>query len=216
VGTGVKRRTYDSPRRRAQAEATRQAILDAAQRLFERDGYVATAMPAIAAEAGVALKTVYVIFESKARLVRALWEARLGGEEEATPVLERQWFRALTEEPDPELKLRLVAAQARRVKGRSGALLEMIRTAAPAETEIAALWDGIEAKLLNVSRAIVEQLQASDALARDLDVTRATDILWMLNHPTVWHLLVMGRRWSAERYEAWLCDNLCAQLLASS
>ena len=54
------KRRYDSSRRRAQAEATRGDILDAARRRFEQHGYAATSMDAIAAEAGVALKTVYV------------------------------------------------------------------------------------------------------------------------------------------------------------
>ena len=38
-----------SPRRRAQADATRRDIIAAAQRLFERQGYAATTMAAIAA-----------------------------------------------------------------------------------------------------------------------------------------------------------------------
>ena len=76
----VKRtRPYDSPRRREQAAATRRAILEAAQTLFERDGYAATSMPSIAAEAGVALKTVYVAFETKANLLTALWNASSSG-----------------------------------------------------------------------------------------------------------------------------------------
>lgn len=52
------KRAYNSPRRQQQAAATRRGILEAAQRLFERQGYPATTMEAIAAEAGVALKTV--------------------------------------------------------------------------------------------------------------------------------------------------------------
>ena len=44
----VKRR-YESPRRKAQADATKRDILAAAQRLFERQGYAATTMAAIAA-----------------------------------------------------------------------------------------------------------------------------------------------------------------------
>ena len=40
-------RRYDAPRRREQAAATRELILDAAQALFERDGYAATSMAAI-------------------------------------------------------------------------------------------------------------------------------------------------------------------------
>jgi len=60
------KRRYDSPRRREQAAATRREILEAAQPLFERQGYAATTMAAIASEAGVALKTVYVAFETRA------------------------------------------------------------------------------------------------------------------------------------------------------
>lgn len=213
MASTVNSRPYDSPRRRAQAEATRQAILDAAQRLFEGQGYGATSMPAIAEEAGVALKTIYVYFETKAGLVHALWDARLGGDEAATPVFERGWYRAVVDEPVPERKLRLVAAQAHHVKGRSGALLEMIRTAAGTDPEIASLWEGIEAKLIDVQRSIVEQLHASGSLARSLELTEATDVLWTLNHPAVWQLLVRVRGWTGEQYERWLGDILCSQLL---
>jgi AcrR family transcriptional regulator len=216
MASGVEGRRYDSPHRRAQAESTRQAILDAAQRLFEAQGYGATSMPAIAEEAGVALKTVYVYFETKAGLVRALWDARLGADEAAVPVLERDWYRAVVDEPDPERKLHLVAAQSRRVKSRSGALLEMIRTAASTDPEIAALWAGIEAKLLDVQRAIVEQLHASGSLERSLDLNEATDILWTLNHPATWQLLVGARRWTGEQYERWLGGIFCSQLLDPS
>jgi AcrR family transcriptional regulator len=206
-------RQYDSPRRREQAAATRRTILDAAQQLFERDGYAATSVPSIAAEAGVALKTVYVGFETKANLLNALWEARLGEDEEAVPVFERAWYRSLVTEPDPERKLRIVAAQAREVKTRSGDLLEVIRNAAWADVEIALLWGRIQAKLLDVQRSVVGQLVESKALAGSLDVATATDILWTLNHPSVWRLLVRERGWTPEQYERWLGDTFCSQLL---
>jgi AcrR family transcriptional regulator len=144
-------------------------IIDAARRLFEDGGYTATAVPSIAAEAGVAVKTVYLAFETKAGLLRAVWEARLGGEEEAIPVLERRWMRELTEEADPVGKLRLLAAQSRRVKTATGRLLEAIRTAAATDPEVAPLWQDIEAKLLRVQRAVVDQLDALDALRPSLD-----------------------------------------------
>jgi AcrR family transcriptional regulator len=188
-------------------------IIDAARRLFEYGGYTATAVPSIAAEAGVAVKTVYLAFETKAGLLRAVWEARLGGEEEAIPVLERRWMRELTEEADPVGKLRLLAAQSRRVKTATGRLLEAIRTAAATDPEVAPLWQDIEAKLLRVQRAVVDQLDALDALRPSLDAREATDILWTLNHPTVWHLLVRERDWPPANYEQWLSDAFCQQLL---
>src|ERR671915_453346 len=117
----VKTRPYNSPRRREQAEATRRAILEAAQRLFERQGYAATTMAAIAAEAGVALKTVYVAFETKSGLLRALWHLLLRGDEDEAPVRERRWYREVLDEPDPERQLRMNARNSRAVKARAGA-----------------------------------------------------------------------------------------------
>src|SRR3954447_14382530 len=103
------KRRYDSPRRREQAAATRREILQAAQRLFERQGYAATTMEAIAAEAGVALKTVDVAFETKSGLLRSLWRLLLRGDEADAPVGERGWYRRVLEEADPERQLRLTA-----------------------------------------------------------------------------------------------------------
>src|SRR4051812_50190339 len=82
-------RRYDSTRRREQAAATRLEILEAAQRLFERDGYVATTMAAVAAEAGGALKKGYPAFETKGGLLRALWHPRPRGDEGDRPDAQR-------------------------------------------------------------------------------------------------------------------------------
>ena len=79
------RRRYDSPRRREQAAATRRQILAAAQELFERDGYAATSMAAIASTAGVSLKTVYLAFETKSGLLRALWHCFYAATRPASP-----------------------------------------------------------------------------------------------------------------------------------
>src|SRR5688500_10312377 len=117
------KRVYSSPRRQQQAAETRRAILDAAHRLFERDGFAATTMEAIAGEAGVSLKTVYLAFETKGRLLRAVWDLVLKGDESNAPVAERPWHVELLEEPDPERKLRLVARNSCVVKVRIAALL---------------------------------------------------------------------------------------------
>src|SRR3954471_10829461 len=112
----VKTRRYNSPRRREQAAATRREILEAAQRLFERDGYAATTMAAIAAEAGVALKTVYLAFESKSGGLRALWNMLLRGDTGDAPVSERAWYREVLDEPDPERQLQRAAHASRVAK----------------------------------------------------------------------------------------------------
>jgi AcrR family transcriptional regulator len=207
------RRRYHSPRRREQAAATRLQILEAAERLFERQGYAPTTMAAIAAEAGVALKTVYVAFETKSGLLRALWHLRLRGGEGDIPVAEQGWFRETLAEPDPERLLRRNAANSRTVKLRIGALGEVVLAAASSEPEIAALWARIQSDYHENQRAIVESLHARGALDPSLDVDRAADILWTINHPSVWKLLVYERGWTPEQYEQWCADTACAQLL---
>lgn len=209
----VKRRAYNSPRRREQAAATRMAILAAAQRLFERQGYAATTMAAIAAEAGVALKTVYLAFETKSGVLRALWNLRLRGARDDVPVAQQQWYREVVEEPDPARQLRLNARNSRRAKVRIAALLEVIHSAAPVDPDIEALWDRIQTDYHANQGVIVESLHAKGALRRGLDVDRATDILWTLNHPHLWRLLVGERGWGPADYEQWTGDVACSQLL---
>jgi AcrR family transcriptional regulator len=214
MAEGVKAtRRYDSPRRREQAAATRREILGAAQRLFEREGYATTTMAAIAREAGVALKTVYVAFETKSGLLRALWHLLLRGAADDAPMGERPWFRELMAEPDPERQVELLAENSVRVKRRAGGILEVIRSAAASDPDAAALWERIQSDFRGIHRPVAERLGERGALRADLDVERATDLLWTLNHPDVWQLLVVRRGWSAEAYGAWFTDAVRAQVL---
>jgi len=209
----VKTRRYNSPRRREQAAATRRQILEAAQRLFESSGWSATTMAAIAGEAGVSLKTVYLAFETKSGVLRALWNLRLRGDEGEAPVGERAWYREVLEEPDPERQLQLTAKNSRMVKERIGPLLGVIRSAAPVDADSAALWNRIQSDFYENQRGIVETLHKRKALRRGLGVERASDILWTLNHPDLWQLLVGERGWTAEQWEGWFTEAVRAQLL---
>ena len=207
-------RPYESPRRREQAEATRLAILAAAQRLFERDGYAGTSVAAIAKEATVTPRTVYLGFETKAGLLRAVWNRALRGERDDAPVAAQRWFQEVLEEPDPERTLRLNARNSSRFKERSTGLLQVVRDAAPLEVEIAGLWERIQTEYYANQRAVVESL-GRGALRRGLSVTRAADIIWALNHPNTWIQLRVLRGWTPTQYERWVGDTSCEQLLAA-
>jgi AcrR family transcriptional regulator len=209
----VKRR-YDSSRRREQATATRRQILEAAERLWTRDGYVGTSIAAVAAAAGVTARTVYLGFGSKSGLLRALWNHRLRGDAGERPVGERTWFLAVVDEPDPERALRLNVRNAKLVRRRVGRLLDVIRDAAASDAEVAELWARIQREFYDNQHTVVEALHRRRALRRGLGVQRATDLLWTLNHPDVYRLLVGERGWTPDQHERWLADILCRQLLA--
>jgi AcrR family transcriptional regulator len=125
AGAVKPKRPYNSPRRQEQAAATRRSVLEAARRLFERDGYAATTMEAIATEAGVALKTVYVIFVTKSGLLRALWDVLLKGDDDAAAVATRVVPRGA----EAPIRRRSCASTpaTRAVKERIGKLLRVIR-----------------------------------------------------------------------------------------
>ena len=211
-GTVKPRRRYESPRRREQAAATRQAILEAAERLFAKRGYVGTSVAEIADEARVALKTVYAVFGTKAEVLRALWNLRMRGDEELVPMAKRPWYREIVDEPDPQRRLALVAHNSRIVRERTAHVTEIVRQAAPADEQIAALWERFQREFYELGvRGIVETLERDGVLSADL--TTAADIGWTLTHPDLYQLLVRQRGWSPEAYERWLTETLCAQLI---
>jgi AcrR family transcriptional regulator len=206
-------RRYTSPRRRAQAEATRAEILRAAQRLLERDVYAATTVAAVADEAGVALKTVYVAFGTKGGLLRALWNVLLRGDADNVPMGERPWYRALLAEPDPGARLDRLAAGSRAVKDRAGPLMSVIRDGAAVDDDVADLWARIEREFRDLLAPVAATFAEEGVLREGVDEERGADLLWALNHPDVWRLLVRVRGWSADEYEIWLAGAFRRELL---
>ncbi|MEY2424557.1 MAG: hypothetical protein QOI61_129 [Actinomycetota bacterium] len=207
------KRAYNSARRQAQAEATRLGILDAAHRLFLRDGYVTTTVEAIAAEADVSAKTVYDAFATKAGVLRAVWDLRLKGDTDDAPVAVRPWFVELLEEPDPRRMVALIAHNSVVVKQRIGDLLRVIRSAASVDADSAALWQLITTDFHANQRALVDAIAKRKGLRAGLSVGQATDVLWMLNHPDTWLNLHGERGWSAKEFEKWFTQSARMLLL---
>jgi len=75
AGQGTQRRAYRAPARQAGALATRRRIRQAAHRLFLEHGYAATSMKAVARQARVAEKTVYLQFATNTALLKEVVEA---------------------------------------------------------------------------------------------------------------------------------------------
>ena len=116
------RRRYDTTSRREQAALTRARILEAAHRVFLVRGYAGATIPRIAAEAGVAVETIYRAASGKPGLLAAVVESALAGGmvNAELPVEQRPGIRRVIEEKDPARKLRLYAATQPGVYGRAG------------------------------------------------------------------------------------------------
>jgi AcrR family transcriptional regulator len=215
VSRAAKRRPYSSATRQSAALATREAIIEAARRLFLERGYAGATMPAIAEAAGVALDTVYATVGKKPTLFRLLVETAISEREDAVPPEERDYVRALRAEPDARGKLRIYAAAISAIQPRLAPLFRMLQSAAPMEPELEALWREISQRRAANMRLLVEDLAATGRLREGLSVGVAADIIWSMNSPEFYLLFVEQRGWSPQAFQSWLEDAWIRLLLQS-
>jgi AcrR family transcriptional regulator len=208
-----RRRAYDSPRRREQARATRQAILQAARDLFVDGGYVATTIEAIAARAKVSPETVYATFGNKRSMLSELIDVSMAGDDAPVPILERGWAQEMRTEPDPKRRLRLLAKNGRLILERTAPVYEVLRGASAADAQIASLLERNKAQRFAGQRELLRILIEGHPLREGLTARTAADIVFAIGSPETYRLLVLDRGWSADRFERWYADTLARLLL---
>jgi AcrR family transcriptional regulator len=206
-------RRYDSARRKEQARQTRAAILEAAQRLFGERGYASSTIEAIAAEAGVAVDTVYATFGSKRGVLSNLMDIRVGGDDQPVGVLDRPGPQRVRREPSQRRQLAAFATDVTARIERSRPVDDIIRSAAAVDLEIATMRSRLhETRFLNLQQ-FVGWLAANGPLRQDLSEADAAAIIWSLTSPEIHRLLRVDRAWSPERYSEWLAETLTRTLL---
>jgi len=214
MARAVKKRRYNSSSRKETAKLTRRSIIDSARRLFLDKGYAATTMPAIAQTAGVALDTVYATVGKKPSLFRLLIEIAISGSDTALPAEERDYVQAIRAEPDAARKLRIYAAALCSIQQRLAPLFRVLQGAAPLDPELAALWQAISQRRARNMRLFAADLAATGRLRSNLPLAKAADIIWSMNSPEFYLLLVEQRRWSGKEFEDWLAGAWIQLLLA--
>ena len=210
----VKPRRYDSPRRRAQAAETRRAD--------PRGGRAPVRAPGLRGHDDVGDR----------RRGRRRAEDGLRGvrdqERRAARALAPASARRPGGRPDPRARLvprgagrarpgaRAAAGRARGSAGQ-GARRRAVRRAAQRRRRRSGHRGAVEPDRVGVLREPARgRRRARAACAPGLDVTRAADIMWTLNHPDVWELLVGGRGWTPDEWEEWFAATLSAQLLGEA
>lgn len=209
----AKKRRYDSSSRKEAARATQQGILDAARSVFLDKGYAAATMPAIAHAAGVALDTVYATVGKKPALFRLLIEMAISGADTAVPAEERDYVQAIRAETGAAGKLRIYASALRSIQQRLAPLFRVLQGAAPLDPELAVLWKNVSERRAKNMRRFASDLAATGRLRSDLSVAKAADMIWTMNSPEFYLLLVEERGWSPKEFEDWLVDAWIRLLL---
>lgn len=209
----VVKRRYDSSRRNEQARQTRRAVLTAAAKLFVDPGYAATPLTAIAAEAGVAVQTVYAAFGSKRQLLSELVDVTIAGDDEPVPLPDRPFVTEIRALADPRAKLARYAQHLSETHARQTDVMIALAGAATADPDAAEIWQKQVDDRLRGMAMFGAELLATGQLRAEHDTDSVADILWLAMDFRNYDWLVRRRGWPVERFERWYVETVSAALL---
>jgi AcrR family transcriptional regulator len=194
-------------RREEYAQATRQAIVEAARRLFSEQGYFSTKVDEIAALARVAPATVYAVSGGKHGLLRTLIENWT-----TAPIIAAT-IGTVEEMNDPAAVVRLVAATCRRMREEFGDIIRLLLATAPHDQIASESLAAATATYRQAFVPIAQRLLDLGVLREELDLEQAVDVFWFYFGYSGLFTLHDDNGWSYERAEHWLCNQASRALL---
>jgi AcrR family transcriptional regulator len=207
------KRPYDGSGRREAARARRYAVVLSAKDLFERDGYRATTIAAIAAASNVSSEMVYKSFGNKAALAKAVFDLAVAGDDEPVPVRDRPSALAVTSEPEARRKIALFVDGLVERLERSVKVQIMIRDGRHVDDALIPVWEQVLGEGLTGMEMLGRQLMETGQLRQNLTLAEIRDVLW--NYLAIDHYerLVLVRGWRVADFQRWLTaavtDALC-------
>jgi AcrR family transcriptional regulator len=188
---------------------TKNAILDAARRLFEVEAYHAVGLEAVAKQAGVSRQAIYLHFDSKADLLEALHH-RIN-EQDVHPAMQRVW-----RSPDAGAALDAFVGATAVVAPKILGIFNALEAAARIEPVAEETWgrprEGRFADCLRMAK----WLDREDELAADVNPRHAADVLFTMASIRAYESLVAGCGWSSRRWTTWTRQSLRTLLLATT
>ena len=206
------KRRYRSALRAAQAHDTRNAVLEAARKLFTEKGWE-TPVSAIAREAAVSNETVYAVFGNKQAILEQLIAAVLRGADEKTPLIDQPERQAVLAEADQRRQIRLFATDIAAVLARIAPLVDVVRSAARANPEIAELYARLHRGRRDNLETFIAALDSQGMLREGLDRDNAVATVWRLASPELFLLVTRTEGIAQADYADWLAGMLEASLL---
>ena len=197
----------------ARTRLARRAVLDAARILFLERGYGATTIEGISIASEIPQATVYRLFASKKGILKSLLDTSVAGDDEPVPVAERSHVRSLLDATSAEESLARLAAVSVDINTRTAPVYRILVSAASSDTDAAAILDELTQQRQDGQGRVATALARAKALRRGLTARDAGDVIHALASPELYHLFVIDRAWSPERYEHWLAEALAGQLI---
>jgi AcrR family transcriptional regulator len=171
-------------------------------------------MSAVAADAGVSLKTLEAAFGSKPALLGAVVDFSIRGDEHALPVARREAVRAMEAAPTAGAMLDLHAEQVRRIAERSAGIAWVVEQAAAGNPDVGGLWHRMTANRLSGVRWATRTLRTKPDLDRDLRPAEIEVAFWLALDWATYRSMTVGRGMSARGFESWLRGYYRRMLLA--
>jgi AcrR family transcriptional regulator len=199
--------------RKDRAARTKAAIVRAATEEFRSRGYHGATMAAIAKRAGVAVQTVYFVFNTKPALLTAAIDNAVMGESDPTPPELTEWWQEGTTTASGRRALELFVSNVAEISTRASSLGRVAVAAAGTDPEVVDVIAHHESLRRQGFRNYIDTLADRDLLREGLDLTEATDVLLTLAGSEVFLDFTEGRGWSVDRYITWTTDTLCLVLL---
>lgn len=212
----VKGRVYDNSRREAAARQTRNAIVDAAHRLFLANGYAGTSLTDVADEAGVSVQTVYAQLGSKRALLKEVLDVAIAGDHEPVAIRDRPAAAVVEAEPDGVRKLQLFAEMATTIASRYEPVDRMMRSAAAVDPDVEDQLAQAEQGRLAGMTDFARHLHGAGVLRDGMTAEEAGQRIWSLHGAHLYRQLHVVLGWSHEQVSAFLADLLVAALLPTS
>jgi AcrR family transcriptional regulator len=163
-------------------------------------------MAAIADAAGVSIETIYLSIGGKPGLVRYLVETALSGTDDPVPPQRRKGVAEIRAEPDPRHKLQLFARSVRPMLARLAPIWQVVIEAAPTDADLRSLVAELQERHARSMRLVIEHLAEAGRMRPAISRQTARDVVWAMNSPEFYRLLVVGRHWTGEEFENWLAD----------
>src|SRR3954451_15519546 len=196
------KRSYDASGRQAQARARRLAVVLAARDLFERSGFRATTIAAVAERAGVSAEGVYRGFGTKAALAKAVFDLAVAGDDEPVPVAQRPAGAAVLDEQDVRRKIEVFVHGLAERQARSADVQILIRDGRHVDDSLQPVWSALEEEGLAGMTDLGRNLLDTGQLRAGIDPDEVRDVLWNYLAIDTYERLVLRRGWSPERYAA--------------
>ena len=199
------KRSYRSPRRREQAEATRRLILRAALELFTERGFAETSIRAIAERADVSDQTIYKAFGDKVGL---LYHAALEYIQTGGAGVEAELLAALAAEPDPIERIRMAARSSRQLWETGALELDLLVSRGEVrDPRLDELQRRSVAYELETNRVICAVLFPEGQRRAGYSVDDLAAFITAIDSgPVISRLRSLG--WSMDRWEAWAVELL--------